>query len=49
MQVEIQQSSEKVKTWLFLFHIAVSDCFIHETFCLQNFIEFDLLVNRVAS
>jgi len=49
MQVEIQQPSEKVKTWLFMSHIAVSDGFVHEAFGLQHFVKFDLLVNRVAS
>jgi hypothetical protein len=49
MQMEIQESSEKVKTWLFLSHIAVSNGFVHEAFGLQHFVKFDLLVNRVAS
>lgn len=48
MKMEVEQSSEEIKTWLFLFYVAVSDSFVHESFRLENFVVFNLLVNWVA-
>ena len=48
MKMEVEQSSEEIKTWLFLFNVAVSDSFVHESFRLENFVVFNLLVDWVT-
>ena len=48
MKMEVEQSSEEIKTWLFLFNVAVSDSFVHELFRLENFVVFNLLVDWVT-
>ena len=49
MHLEIQETSEEVKTWFFLFFVTICNGFIHEFFCFHYFVEFDLLVNPVTS
>jgi hypothetical protein len=48
MKMKVKESSKEIKTWLFLFYIAVSDSFIHKSFRLENFVVFYLLVDWVT-
>lgn len=47
MQLAIEKTSEKVKTWLFK-GLAVENCFVDEQFSVEDFVKLYRLVDVVA-